>query len=719
MIIRNLHLNILIGLNSFIVFFLLFEDKIDIPVYLQVIGRMHPLLLHFPIVLLFISWLLICFRRKLEKILPETKPIIGGLIFISALFASATVIIGLFLSKEGGYEGSSFEWHKWTGVALSFVALTLFYYNTRQKDERYHPLFLAGVNISLVLLLLVGHFGAALTHGDNFVLAPLDSGQSKGLDMERALVYEDAVFRILETKCLGCHSDSKPKGGLVLSDTTSMLKGGKNGPLFVAGSPMESLMVERLLLDIENKHRMPPKGKPQLMDNEIALIQAWISSGAKFNLPLSTLAKNDSLFQAVQSVYEVDDEVKYDFAAAKSEVIESLITPYRIIKPLSSGSPALVVNFYGSDFFTAESLPGLTPIASQVVSLNLSGMPVKAEDLKLLKNFSNLRELNLNYTTLKDAELASVSLLPSLKHLSISGTAISVSGIKKLLTMPTLRNVFVWNTPIDGNSLTSLIKEFPTVYIEGGEKDDGTIKLPLTAPRVTPSRSFFRKELLVSFSHPIPGVEMRYTLDGSDPDSLSATVYSKAILLNGNITLRVKAFKDGWLPSEEIAKTYRDAPLLPSRVVLDNRPHHLYRAREEESLFDLESGGNNHADGKWVGYRGEGLSANLFFDTPLAIDTLSLSVRQHYNEFWIYMYPPEKIEIWGGPDSTNIRLLGKISPSLDKPNEVKSRRMIDFPIHKTNIGYLKVKASPYQNIPHGYPGDGQKAWLFLDEIVIK
>lgn len=719
MTIRNVHLNILIGLNSFIIFFLFFEDKIDIPIYLQVFGRLHPLLLHFPIVLLFISWLLIFFRRKLEKAFPALKSIIGGLIFISALFAAITVIMGLLLSKEGGYEGNSFQWHKWTGVALSFLAFMLLGYHVRQKQDRYHPLFIAGVNTSLVLLLLVGHFGATLTHGDNFVLEPLGLDPSNGLDMERALVFEDAVFPILEAKCLGCHNGDKPKGGLTLADTASILKGGKSGQLFVAGSPKESLMLERLLLDIGHKHRMPPKGKPQLTEGELALIQAWILNGAHFNLPLSALAAQDTLFQAVKLVYEVDDTEHYDFPPADADIIEELTTPYRIIKPLADGSPALAVNFYGRDFYKPESLSSLAPIAHQIVSLNLSGMPVKPADLQVLKDFVNLRELNLNYTPLKDEHLAPLASLANLKSLNLSGTALSAAGIKAIATIPTLRKVFVWNTSIDDKNLALLTQQFPAVYIEGGAKDDGTVQLPLTAPKISPSRTFFRKEIPLTFSHPIAGVEIRYTLDGSDPDSVHAVVYSKPILIDSNVTLRVKAFKTGWLPSAEITQTYHDAPILPSKIILDNRPNYQYRGKEDKALFDLESGGNNHVDGKWIGFRNVGLSAHFFFDSPLAIDTLNVSVKQRYNENNVFIYPPEYIEIWGGPDSNNTHLLTKISPALDRPEQVRPRRMISCPINTDNIGYIKLKAMPYQKIPAGYPAADRQAWLFLDEIVIK
>src|SRR5690606_9632850 len=66
--IHSLLLNLLVGLLAFIVFFILFESRIAVPPALQVLGRAHPLFLHFPIVLLVLAWLLACFGKRL---LPE------------------------------------------------------------------------------------------------------------------------------------------------------------------------------------------------------------------------------------------------------------------------------------------------------------------------------------------------------------------------------------------------------------------------------------------------------------------------------------------------------------------------------------------------------------------------------------------------------------------------------------------------------------------------
>ena len=49
---KNSLFNITIALNCLLVFLLLFQDRLAVPAWLQVAGRMHPLVLHFPIVLL-------------------------------------------------------------------------------------------------------------------------------------------------------------------------------------------------------------------------------------------------------------------------------------------------------------------------------------------------------------------------------------------------------------------------------------------------------------------------------------------------------------------------------------------------------------------------------------------------------------------------------------------------------------------------------------------
>jgi uncharacterized membrane protein len=54
----------LIVSNIFIVFLLLFENRLVVPLWLQPVGRMHPVLLHFPIVILLLALGMEFFRFK-------------------------------------------------------------------------------------------------------------------------------------------------------------------------------------------------------------------------------------------------------------------------------------------------------------------------------------------------------------------------------------------------------------------------------------------------------------------------------------------------------------------------------------------------------------------------------------------------------------------------------------------------------------------------------
>ena len=60
----------------------------------------------------------------------------------------------------------------------------------------------------------------------------------------------------------------------------TLLKGGKDGPVLIAGKALDSPMIHRLLLPLDDEDHMPPEGKPQPTLAEIAALQWWIERGA-------------------------------------------------------------------------------------------------------------------------------------------------------------------------------------------------------------------------------------------------------------------------------------------------------------------------------------------------------------------------------------------------------------------------------------------------------
>src|SRR5688572_14859418 len=114
--------NAAFALNCLLIFLLIFEEKLVVPAWVQLFGRMHPLLVHFPIVLLLLAagWELSAARKAN---LPARGSIGNWLLLIAAFTAVVSAIMGLLLSREDGYSPETLAWHKWSGTSVSVISL--------------------------------------------------------------------------------------------------------------------------------------------------------------------------------------------------------------------------------------------------------------------------------------------------------------------------------------------------------------------------------------------------------------------------------------------------------------------------------------------------------------------------------------------------------------------------------------------------------------------
>jgi len=90
--------------------------------------------------------------------------------------------------------------------------------------------------------------------------------------------FETEIAPILIKRCLECHQDKDPSGGLSLISKAGLHQGGDSGPAISAEADEESYFLERII-----SGEMPPekKGVPQqLPAEEIALLERWVRSGA-------------------------------------------------------------------------------------------------------------------------------------------------------------------------------------------------------------------------------------------------------------------------------------------------------------------------------------------------------------------------------------------------------------------------------------------------------
>ena len=258
------------------------------------LGRLHPLIVHFPIGLLIVALILELFT--LNKKNQELRGGINLLLIFGALGAVISVAFGLLLKTQDEYSGSLLTIHQWTGIATAILSAATVLLNARIIKQSNRSLkTYRGVLIFTVLnVTIAGHYGAALTHGADFLTSALpgngrnsdfDVAQftkgegGKAMNVNQIAVLNLEVRSIFAHNCYKCHSSEKMKGELRLDKKVFVMKGGESGDVLSPGHPEESEMIRRLELPRDDEESMPPKGKT-LSEKEIATLTLWIKLGA-------------------------------------------------------------------------------------------------------------------------------------------------------------------------------------------------------------------------------------------------------------------------------------------------------------------------------------------------------------------------------------------------------------------------------------------------------
>ncbi len=701
-----------------LVFLLAFESHIAIPFWLNPLGRLHPLLLHFPLVLLLLLFLFDVFTPKTDpNLILLLQKYFSSLLLFSVLISLITAISGLILSQENGYSGDSLDWHKWTGSLMAILGCIYYFFRTKILNNA----ILCKLSAALLALILIitGHLGASLTHGENFVFESFDKKNHDNIAFNDAMVFEHLVMPIFESKCISCHGTKKMKGELLLNTIENIKKGGKTGYLIVAGNPEKSLLVERIFLDQEEKKHMPPTGKTQLTTDEKRIIKWWIQKNADFKLKVTSLHKNDSLSLLAKKLFSQNTkDEKYDFKSADAELIKKLNNEYRVINSKSKTSPALDVTLYNSAFYTLATLHELTEIKEQIVSLNVSKTPITDADLKTIGQFKNLKKLNLNFTKITGNGLQNLTTNTQLVSLSLAGISLNLNNLKLFLNKnKNVNSLSLWNTNLTENDLIKLKKGYPNIdFLKGGTEN--TLKLNL--PFLKNKPIVFKDSIGLQIGHPINGVTIRFTTNNTDPDSLKSLIYvlGKTILTK-TTTIKAKAFKIGWYGSDIAAFTVFKNSLKPDSVALLTKLNRVHPANGSATFFDNTFGTFNANSpawaNNWAGFRSNNMELLMVYKKPVTISEIALNLLI---ETETRIFPPQSIEIWGGTSEKNMKLLSITKPIQPKELSKPYILTIYCKTKPTKATFFKIVAKPMEFVPNWHPNKGKVPLFLVDELFV-
>jgi uncharacterized membrane protein/flagellar biosynthesis/type III secretory pathway chaperone len=447
---------------------------------IEFLGHFHPVLVHLPIGFLLIGLLLQWLSHK--KKYASIKPAIAIIFLWGTITAIVTSITGYLLSISDDYDKYLVNWHMWIAISVVIISAVLYTKEVNPKVKVNKKI------LSIVLLFLImftGHLGGSLTHGSDYLTKPFsalfnnDSVSDLTIkplaNVQEALVYNDVVQPIFQTKCYSCHNANKQKGGLRMDDISLLMKGGKNGEVINLVDTDSSEIMRRLLLPVDNEDHMPPKEKPQPSESEVALLHWWIRNNADFKKKVKELdqpANIKPILLALQKPADVKKE-QLDVPSvvvekADEKVIEQLKQRGANVLPVARNSNYLAVNFINDTVIDRQDLQLLEQLKKQVISLKADNKKIAADAAPILSTLSNLRRLNLANTNITDKTLEHIQSLDKLQYLNLVGTAVSSQGIMRLKKIKALKSLYLYQTTVTRADFKSLAIAFPETLIDTG-----------------------------------------------------------------------------------------------------------------------------------------------------------------------------------------------------------------------------------------------------------
>jgi len=313
--------------------------------------------------------------------------------------------------------------------------------------------------------------------------------------VQEAMVYQEVVQPLLQTKCYSCHNANKKKGGLQMDQPELLMKGGKNGEVIIAGNAEQSEMIRRLLLPREDEDHMPPKEKPQLTENDIALLHWWIASGASLDKKVKDLEQPEKIQPILLALQNEPAEIQVQSELPEQPVenadeaaLEKLRETGAVVMRVSQNSNYLMANFVTAQQVTNADMQLLLPLKKQLVWLKLGNTAIGDSAMAVIGQCTNLVRLQLEHTAVTDAGLAALSSLKELRYLNLVGTSITAKGLEQLKDLKKLESLYLYQTQVNKADWRNLQKIFPKTHIDSGGYRVPTLESDTTELKYDPNK---------------------------------------------------------------------------------------------------------------------------------------------------------------------------------------------------------------------------------------
>ncbi len=287
--------------------------------------------------------------------------------------------------------------------------------------------------------------------------------------------YDAGIAPILEQYCVKCHGPEKQKSKFRLDSYERLMRGGSSeeAPI-IPNQPMQSPLLEYLLLPKSDEYAMPPEDEDTPSSEEILKIAHWIYYGAR-----SKSAERNSL--------PLEDLLDENQRAALSK-LRSLGA---IIHKRGHKAAGIIVDLRQAPGpLPEQALMNLVALAPHVRELRLPGHALSNSAINLLGELDHLTHLDLSHGAFEDDIVTALNQLPLLQYLNLFGSSISDAGLASL-RVPRSGRLYLGNTRVSPEAMAFFQKERPEVKVYGNVDLDSVLRITEEAKKNAKLKNLF------------------------------------------------------------------------------------------------------------------------------------------------------------------------------------------------------------------------------------
>ena len=236
----------------------------------------------------------------------------------------------------------------------------------------------------------------------------------------------------------------------------------------------------------------------------------------------------------------------------------------------------------------------------------------------------------------------------------------------------------------------------------------------LEPPVIAATANRFSAPLTVTMTSLSKG-DIRYTLDGSDPDE-NSLLYNSPITLTTTTVVKSRVFGKDVPPSFTASRKFNYDYIVST--TFSRKPNTPFNVGTDTILFDGEKGSIDDLSRGWLGFSGDGIVATVRLAKPIDVDFITLRFA-HSPDMWAFA--PRQLTLALSSDGTTfadtIQVPISINPDSDEAN-IPQVLEVRVPVGKNGISLVKVDAQSIGFIPDWHRAKGLKPWLMMDEITV-